>query len=179
MRRVATSGRSIRCTSLPFRRARACTVVRGQAPIRDSVEGFEDEIRRETRKKRFCFAELEEGEADWEKLQRWFARLALRDFFGPAGRAAAEAALARGRALSMSSGWRSVNGGPWTRHQGGSPGGSTPRVSLVVSKPGRDGRAFTGRHRAGPIVAQSPRGLTRPYTSVSCQMGRPAASVRK
>lgn len=67
--------------------------------ILDSVEGFEDEIRRETRKRRFRFAELEEGEADWEKLQRWFARLTERDFFGAAGRAAAEEALARGRAL--------------------------------------------------------------------------------
>jgi hypothetical protein len=67
--------------------------------ILDSVEGFEDEIRRETRKKRFRFAELEEGEADWDKLQRWFARLTERDFFGAEGRAGAEAALARGRAL--------------------------------------------------------------------------------
>ncbi len=65
----------------------------------DSVEGFEDEIRRETRKKRFRFAELEEGEADWEKLKRWFARLTERDFFGAEGRMGAEEALARGRAL--------------------------------------------------------------------------------
>ena len=55
--------------------------------------------RRETRKKRFRFAELEEGEADWDKLQRWFARLTERDFFGAEGRAGAEAALARGRGL--------------------------------------------------------------------------------
>ncbi len=67
--------------------------------ILDSVERFEDEIRRESRKKRFRFAELEEGDADWEKLQRWFARLTERDFFGAAGRADAERALARGRAL--------------------------------------------------------------------------------
>ncbi len=67
--------------------------------IIDSVERFEDEIRRETRQKRFRFAELEEGEADWEKLQRWFARLTERDFFGAPGRAGAEEALARGRAL--------------------------------------------------------------------------------
>jgi len=67
--------------------------------IVDSVERFEDEIRREARKKRFRFAELEEGEADWEKLQRWFARLTERDFFGAPGRAAAEEALARGRLL--------------------------------------------------------------------------------
>ena len=67
--------------------------------ILDSVDSFEDEIRRETRKGRFRFAELEEGEADWEKLQRWFARLIERDFFGAPGRAGAEDALARGRAL--------------------------------------------------------------------------------
>jgi len=67
--------------------------------ILDSVETFEDEIRRETRKKRFRFAELEEGEADWEKLQRWFARLTERDFFGAPGRAPAEEALGRGRRM--------------------------------------------------------------------------------
>lgn len=67
--------------------------------IIESVERFEDEIRRETRKKRFMFAELEESETDWKKLRRWFARLTERDFFGAAGRAEAEAALARGRGL--------------------------------------------------------------------------------
>jgi hypothetical protein len=67
--------------------------------IVESVERFEDEIRRETRKKRFRFAELEESEADWEKLSRWWERLVERDFFGAAGRAAAEETLARGRSL--------------------------------------------------------------------------------
>jgi hypothetical protein len=67
--------------------------------IVESVERFEDEIRRETRKRRFHFAELEESEADWEKLSRWWERLVERDFFGTSGRAAAEATLARGRAL--------------------------------------------------------------------------------
>ncbi len=67
--------------------------------ISESVERFEDEIRRETRKKRFRFAELEESEEDWEKLRRWFARLTERDFFGAPGRAVAEQALDRGRAL--------------------------------------------------------------------------------
>jgi hypothetical protein len=67
--------------------------------IVESVERFEDEIRRETRKRRFRFAELEESEADWEKLSRWWERLVERDFFGTSGRAAAEATLARGRAL--------------------------------------------------------------------------------
>jgi hypothetical protein len=63
----------------------------------ESVERFEDEIRRESRKRRFRFAELEEAEADWEKLTRWHARLNERDFFGAAGRTAAEDALSRGR----------------------------------------------------------------------------------
>jgi hypothetical protein len=67
--------------------------------IVESVERFEDEIRRETRKKRFRFAELEESEADWEKLSRWSERLVERDFFGAAGRTAAEETLARGRSL--------------------------------------------------------------------------------
>lgn len=67
--------------------------------IIESVERFEDEIRRETRKKRFMFAELEESETDWKKLRRWFARLTERDFFGAPGRTEAEAVLARGRAL--------------------------------------------------------------------------------
>jgi len=65
----------------------------------DSVERFEDEIRRESRKKRFRFAELEESEVDWVKLRRWFARLTERDFFGATGRGAAEEALARARSL--------------------------------------------------------------------------------
>jgi hypothetical protein len=68
----------------------------------ESVERFEDEIRRESRKKRFRFAELEESDADWEKLRRWFARLLERDFFGASGRTAAEEALARGRDLLTS-----------------------------------------------------------------------------
>ncbi len=67
--------------------------------IVESIERFEDEIRRETRKRRFRFAELEESETDWQKLRRWFARLTERDFFGAGGRAGAENALARGRAL--------------------------------------------------------------------------------
>lgn len=65
----------------------------------ESVERFEDEIRRESRKQRFRFAELEESEADWEKLSRWFARLLERDFFGAPGRTGAEEALTRGRDL--------------------------------------------------------------------------------
>ena len=53
----------------------------------ESVERFEDEIRRETRKKHFGFAELEESERDWGKLRRRFRRLNERDFLGACGQA--------------------------------------------------------------------------------------------
>jgi hypothetical protein len=65
--------------------------------IVESVERFEDEIRRESRKERYTFAELEESETDWEKLRRWQERVAARDFFGAPDRAAADEAMARGR----------------------------------------------------------------------------------
>ena len=64
----------------------------------ENVERFEDEISRESRKGKFTFAELEDIEADWEKLQRWQERVTTRDFFGAAGRADMVAALERGRA---------------------------------------------------------------------------------
>lgn len=68
------------------------------AEVAENVERFEDEIRRETRKGKFTFAELEDAESDWEKIQRWHERVVGRDFFDAPGRADAEAALARGHA---------------------------------------------------------------------------------
>lgn len=65
--------------------------------VAEGVERLEDEIRRERRKGRFTFAQLEDVESDWEKLGRWHERVVSRDFFGAAGRAGAEEALARGR----------------------------------------------------------------------------------
>ncbi len=67
------------------------------AEVVENVERFEDEIARESRKGKFTFAELEDIEADWEKLQRWRERIAVRDFFGASGRGDADAALARGQ----------------------------------------------------------------------------------
>lgn len=65
--------------------------------VSEGVERLEDEIRRERRKGRFTFAQLEDVESDWEKLGHWHERVISRDFFGAAGRAGAEEALARGR----------------------------------------------------------------------------------
>lgn len=67
------------------------------AELVKNVERLEDDIRRETRKGKFTFAELEDIEADGEKLHGWLGRIAARDFFGAAGRDEAQVALERGR----------------------------------------------------------------------------------
>lgn len=68
------------------------------AELVEGVERFEDEIARETRKRKFTFAELEDIEADWEKLERWRKRVEARDFFGATGTGELAVAVARGRA---------------------------------------------------------------------------------
>jgi hypothetical protein len=60
-----------------FNQARA----KEYAEVVENLERFEDEVRRETRKNKFTFAELEDLESDWEKLQRWHERVQARDFF--------------------------------------------------------------------------------------------------
>ena len=45
------------------------------------VRAYLDEIERETRLKKFTFAEFEEIEDDYEKLAAWLAKIAARDFF--------------------------------------------------------------------------------------------------
>jgi hypothetical protein len=63
------------------------------AEVVENIERLEDEIQRETRKRKFTFAELEDIESDLDKIQRWHARVIARDFFGAAARSGAEAAL--------------------------------------------------------------------------------------
>lgn len=67
--------------------------------VGENVERLEDEIRRERRKGRLTFAQLEDVEAEWERLRRWHERILARDFFEAAGRAEAEAALERARKM--------------------------------------------------------------------------------
>lgn len=67
------------------------------AELVENVERFEDEIARESRRGKFTFAELEELESDWEKLQRWRERIRGRDFFGTAAQTNADAVLERAR----------------------------------------------------------------------------------
>lgn len=69
------------------------------AEVVENEERFEDEIRRETRKEKFTFAEMEDMEADWEKLKKWQARVVARDFFGAQGCREAESRLAEGEKM--------------------------------------------------------------------------------
>lgn len=66
--------------------------------IIENVERFEDEIKRERRKGRFTFAQLEDIEGEWDKLHRWHERIVARDFFDAPGHGGAEDALKRGHA---------------------------------------------------------------------------------
>ena len=68
------------------------------AEIVENVERLEDEIERERRKGRFTFAQLEDIEGEWDKLQRWHERISGRDFFAAPHRSAADEALAHGQA---------------------------------------------------------------------------------
>lgn len=67
------------------------------AEIVENAERLEDEIARESRRGKFIFAELEELEADWEKLVRWRERVRARDFFSAPGQVEADAVMARAR----------------------------------------------------------------------------------
>ncbi len=67
------------------------------AELIENVERFEDEVARESRQEKFTFAELEDLESDWDKLERWRARIAARDFFGASSHQAADASLNRAR----------------------------------------------------------------------------------
>ena len=64
------------------------------AEVAENEERFQDEIRRETRKQKFTFTELEDMEADRDKITREMAKVQARDFFGAHGRREAEAQIA-------------------------------------------------------------------------------------
>jgi hypothetical protein len=78
-----------------FNQARA----KEYAEVVENLERFEDEVRRETRKNKFTFVELEDLESDWEKLQRWHERVQARDFFQSPQRLEIVDALDRARTL--------------------------------------------------------------------------------
>lgn len=69
------------------------------AEVAENEERFQDEIRRETRKQKFTFTELEDMEADRGKIRREMAKVQARDFFDAPGRREAEVRMAESRKL--------------------------------------------------------------------------------
>lgn len=65
------------------------------AELIKNVARLEDEMGRETTLGKFSFVELEDLEAESEKLQKWCERITARDFFAASDRVAALQALAR------------------------------------------------------------------------------------
>jgi hypothetical protein len=63
----------------------------------DRSRVFLAEIKRETRRHKFTFAELEEIEGDLEKLSAWLGKIRTRDFFPSADSEAAVETLERCR----------------------------------------------------------------------------------
>ncbi len=59
----------------------------------EQCAGLRRELAKETRRKKFTFAELEENESNLERLTQWLARINGRDFFPGEEAAAAAAAL--------------------------------------------------------------------------------------
>ncbi len=62
------------------------------AELIERCQGMLQELTKETKKKKFTFAELEENEDDLQKLESWMKRINARDLVG--GERAAEAARA-------------------------------------------------------------------------------------
>jgi hypothetical protein len=59
------------------------------------VPAFLDEIAYERGRGRATYAEVEESEADLERLQKWLTRVCARDYFDAPGRSDAEQAVGR------------------------------------------------------------------------------------
>jgi hypothetical protein len=59
------------------------------------TQAFLQEIAMEQRRGRATYTEVEESEADLERLRKWLARVQARDYFDAEGRAEAQAALER------------------------------------------------------------------------------------
>lgn len=63
----------------------------------NTIERLEDEIARETRKRKFTFAALEEVEDEWARIERWVERVRARDPFEAPGRAPVDRELSNGK----------------------------------------------------------------------------------
>jgi len=67
--------------------------------LMDKCEDFFAEIKKETERQNFTFAELEENDEELDKLSRWYEKIKERDFFEASMRQKAEEMLARCREM--------------------------------------------------------------------------------
>jgi hypothetical protein len=65
------------------------------AEVVERADALIAELDREAKRGKFCFAEVEENDADLAKLRRWLDSIAKRDHYGASGRADAEKAVAQ------------------------------------------------------------------------------------
>lgn len=63
----------------------------------EKCDDFFREIEKETERKNFTFAEIEENESEYEKLEAWLAKIAARDFFTASLKAPSEEAFIKCR----------------------------------------------------------------------------------
>jgi hypothetical protein len=63
--------------------------------VLEQCEEFFKEIEKETARKNFSFAEIEENEEELEKLKKWFAQVSARDFFSASLKKKTEETLSR------------------------------------------------------------------------------------
>jgi hypothetical protein len=102
--RVRRSGGVARVLPIAITDPEEEAAVRGQFCVERSdeyqeivsrVPAFLEEIAFERRRGRATYAEVEESEADLERLQKWLARVRARDYFDSPGRSEAEQAVER------------------------------------------------------------------------------------
>ncbi len=65
----------------------------------DKCEDYFLEIEKETKKKNFTFAEMEENEEEYDKLVDWLRKICRRDFFGAPSKEQSEEALQKCKQL--------------------------------------------------------------------------------
>lgn len=68
------------------------------AELREQTQGLLDELRKEGESGKFTFAELEENEAELDKLERWLKKIESRNLLACPGHDPSVALLAQGRA---------------------------------------------------------------------------------
>jgi hypothetical protein len=115
------------------------------------VPAFVEEIEMERRRSRATYAEVEESEADLERLRRWLAKIRARDYFDARGAEAADAALAHCETLFFAFEAEAVNAE--TRDPTTNPGAEMSGAAGQASATRDDTREGTPAERRNARIA--------------------------